>query len=98
MNKSDIPSSMRKGMAHFPIFNKVAQGEKFDPDGVFVKKYLPELQQVPLQYIHKPWEMPQSLQEQTGCVIGLNYPPPCVDHAQRRKLALSLFRRPRIVV
>ncbi|MED4751479.1 hypothetical protein [Brevibacillus choshinensis] len=42
--------------------------------------------------------MPQSLQEQTGCVIGLNYPPPCVDHAQRRKLALSLFRRPRIVI
>lgn len=77
---------------YFRIFNPVSQGEKFDPDGIFVKKYLPELQHVPLQYIHKPWEMPQSLQEQSGCVIGLDYPPPCVDHAQRRKLALSLFQ------
>lgn len=80
---------------YFRIFNPVSQGEKFDPDGAFVKKYLPVLQHVPLQYIHKPWEMPLHLQEQTGCVIGLDYPPPCVDHAQRRKLALTLFQEAR---
>lgn len=77
---------------YFRIFNPISQGEKFDPDGVFVKKYLPVLRDVPLQYIHKPWEMPKEVQEQANCVIGLDYPVPCVDHAERRKLALSLFQ------
>ncbi|MED1722508.1 deoxyribodipyrimidine photo-lyase [Brevibacillus parabrevis] len=77
---------------YFRIFNPVAQGEKFDPDGTFVKKYLPVLSEVPLQYIHKPWEMPEHVQEQAGCRLGLDYPVPCVDHASRRKLAMSLFQ------
>ncbi len=54
------------------------------PDGVFVKKYLPVLRDVPLQYIHKPWEMPKELQEQAKCVISLDDPVPCVDHAEIR--------------
>lgn len=77
---------------YFRIFNPVTQGEKFDPDGVFVKKYLPVLREVPLQYIHKPWDMPEHIQEQAGCKIGFDYPIPCVDHAQRRKLAMALFQ------
>ncbi|MFG0213262.1 FAD-binding domain-containing protein [Brevibacillus porteri] len=77
---------------YFRIFNPVTQGEKFDPDGLFVKKYLPVLREVPLQYIHKPWGMPEHIQEQAGCKIGFDYPIPCVDHAQRRKLAMALFQ------
>ncbi|MED1641906.1 FAD-binding domain-containing protein [Brevibacillus agri] len=77
---------------YFRIFNPVSQGEKFDPDGTFVKKYLPVLRQVPLQYIHKPWEMPEHVQEKAGCRLGIDYPVPRVDHASRRKLAMSLFQ------
>lgn len=80
---------------YFRIFHPVTQGEKFDQDGVFVKKYLPVLREVPLQYIHKPWDMPEHIQRQAGCKIGFDYPVPCVDHAQRRKLALSLFQEAR---
>ncbi|MFF0828473.1 FAD-binding domain-containing protein [Brevibacillus sp. NPDC003359] len=75
---------------YFRIFNPVTQGEKFDPDGAFVKKYLPVLREVPLQYIHKPWDMPEPIQEQAGCKIGFDYPIPCVDHALKKKAGHGL--------
>lgn len=78
--------------AVLPHFQSGFAREKFDPDGTFVKKYLPVLRQVPLQYIHKPWEMPEHVQEKAGCRLGIDYPVPRVDHASRRKLAMSLFQ------
>lgn len=63
------------------IFNPQLQAERFDPDGLYIKRYLPELQKVPAKFIHAPHTMPPALQREAGCVIGKHYPPPIVDHA-----------------
>ncbi|MGO0063707.1 cryptochrome/photolyase family protein [Brevibacillus fluminis] len=76
---------------YFRIFNPVSQGEKFDPDGTYVKQYVPELAHVPAKYVHKPWTMPELLQKESACMIGLDYPPPCVDHAISRLIAIERF-------
>jgi deoxyribodipyrimidine photo-lyase len=68
----------------FRIFNPVLQGKKFDPDGTYIRKYLPELAGVPAGYVHEPWAMPRHVQEQSGCRIGADYPSPIVDHAKER--------------
>lgn len=78
---------------YFRIFNPVSQGEKFDAEGAYVKRYIPELLHVPPKYIHKPWQMPEHVQQESGCIIGLDYPPPCVDHATSRLMAIERFSR-----
>lgn len=77
---------------YFRIFNPVSQGQKFDPKGEYVRRYLPELAQVPDRYIHAPWTMPRAEQQRCGVVIGRDYPAPIVDHAERRMRALALYR------
>jgi deoxyribodipyrimidine photo-lyase len=77
----------------FRIFNPVTQSEKFDPEGRFIRRYLPELAKVPDRYIHAPWTMPAAEQQRAGCVIGRDYSAPFVDHAVQRGLALALFRQ-----
>jgi deoxyribodipyrimidine photo-lyase len=77
---------------YFRIFNPVSQGQKFDPQGVYVRRYLPELAPVPDRYIHAPWTMPHAEQQRCGVVVGRDYPAPIVDHAERRMRALSLYR------
>ncbi len=67
----------------FRIFNPVLQGEKFDPQGVYVRRFIPELKNCPDKYIHKPWDAPQPPK---------NYPAPIVDLAAGRDRALSAFR------
>lgn len=76
---------------YFRIFNPVTQSERFDPDGVFIRKYLPELAKVPDKYIHAPWTLPPIDQKLAGCVIGTDYPAPIVDHARARELTLARF-------
>ncbi|MFN8514992.1 MAG: deoxyribodipyrimidine photo-lyase [Chloroflexia bacterium] len=76
---------------YFRIFNPIIQGQRYDPDGEYVRRWVPELAGVPTKYIHAPWAMPQSVQEEAGCVIGKDYPEPIVDHKQARELALALF-------
>ncbi len=80
---------------YFRIFNPVAQSEKFDPDGKFIRRYLPELKDVASKFIHAPWTMPPFTQQEVGCVIGRDYPAPVVDHALQRVQALALFGRAR---
>jgi deoxyribodipyrimidine photo-lyase len=70
----------------------VIQSEKFDPQGKFIRRYLPELANVPDQYVHAPWTMPPLEQQAAGCVIGRDYPAPMVDHAGARERALALFK------
>ena len=77
----------------FRIFNPVTQGEKFDPDGAYVRRYVPELANVPADFIHRPWEMKPEEQERAGCVIGRDYPAPVVDHKVQRAKALRLYRQ-----
>ena len=77
---------------YFRIFNPTNQSEKFDPQGKFIRRYLPELAQVPVQYLHAPWTMPPLEQQAAGCVIGTDYPAPIVDHAGARERALEMYK------
>lgn len=77
---------------YFRIFNPVSQGQKFDPQGAYVRRYLPELAQVSDRYLHAPWTMPRAEQQRCGVVVGRDYPAPIVNHAERRMRALSLYR------
>lgn len=80
---------------YFRIFNPVLQGQKFDPNGDYVRRWLPELSQVPSRYIHNPWEIPPDLQKKVGCVIGNDYPAPIIDHAFARQRTLDVYRKAR---
>lgn len=78
---------------YFRIFNPVTQGEKFDPDGCYVRRYLPELAGLDTKYIHKPWEAPASALKEAGVELGSTYPKPMVDHSRARDKALSAYER-----
>ena len=78
---------------YFRIFNPVTQSERFDPQGKFIKRYMPELARVDAKHIHAPWLMDLPTQQRTGCVIGRDYPAPIVDHATARQCALALYGR-----
>ncbi len=78
---------------YFRIFNPVTQSERFDAHGKFIRRYLPELAQVPDKYVHAPWKMPASTQSQVGVLIGTDYPAPIVDHAIARDMTLARFKR-----
>jgi deoxyribodipyrimidine photo-lyase len=75
----------------FRIFNPVTQSEKFDPEGKFIRRYVPELAKVPDKYIHAPWQMGRVEQEALGVVIGRDYPGPIVDHASARDQTLARY-------
>jgi deoxyribodipyrimidine photo-lyase len=77
---------------YFRIFNPTSQGQKFDPDGAYVRHYLPELADVPDKYLHEPWKMPEQTQHAAGVRIGQNYPAPLVDHKAQRQRALELYK------
>ena len=74
---------------YFRIFNPVLQGEKFDPEGAYVRKWLPELARLPSAHIHKPWEAPSLVLREAGVALGRNYPHPVVDHGKARDRALA---------
>jgi deoxyribodipyrimidine photo-lyase len=76
---------------YFRIFNPVLQGEKFDPDGDYVKKWVPELGKLPAAVIHKPWELSPLEQASLGVRLGRDYPEPLVDHATARAEALRVL-------
>lgn len=78
---------------YFRIFNPVTQGEKFDPDGQYVKKWVPELAALPNRWLHKPWEAPPLVLLDAGIKLGETYPTPMVDHKQARETALAAFAR-----
>ncbi len=74
------------------IFNPARQQERFDPDGKYVRRYVPELANVPDQYLAEPWTMPGEVQVRAGCRIGWDYPGPIVEHKKARAEALERYR------
>jgi deoxyribodipyrimidine photo-lyase len=80
---------------YFRIFNPVTQSRKFDPDGAFIRMWVPELAAVPNQHIHEPWRMSATEQGQFDCVIGRDYPAPIVDHAVARDRTLAAYAEAR---
>ncbi len=74
------------------IYNPALQQQRFDPDGSYVRRYVPELARVPDEYLAEPWRMPAPEQERSGCQIGRDYPGPIVDHKQARQAALDRYR------
>ncbi|RMB07736.1 cryptochrome/photolyase family protein [Eilatimonas milleporae] len=76
---------------YFRIFNPILQGEKFDPEGAYVRTYVPELAHMPPEFIHKPWEAPALVLSAAGVTLGDTYPAPMVDRKQARDRALKAF-------
>ena len=77
---------------YFRVFNPMLQGIKFDPQGAYVRRWVPELTTVPNDFIHAPWKMPADVQRRVGCFIGKDYPAPLVDHALARERALNGYK------
>jgi len=67
------------GINTIRIYNPIKQGQEHDPDGVFMRRWLPELEAVPLVHLHEPWTMPPFTQMRLGWTIGVDYPNPIVD-------------------
>jgi deoxyribodipyrimidine photo-lyase len=77
---------------YFRIFNPVTQSEKFDAEGAFIRRYVPELARCDKRHIHAPWTMTPAQQQAAGAIIGRDYPAPVVDHAKARLRTLELFK------
>jgi deoxyribodipyrimidine photo-lyase len=78
---------------YFRIFHPVLQSKKFDPDGKYIRRFVPELARVPSAKIHEPWTMTAAEQRDSDCRIGHDYPAPILDHAREREIALRMFKR-----
>ena len=78
---------------YFRIFNPTSQGVKFDPDGAYVRRWVPELARLPTAEIHAPAEADGRELERAGVTLGQEYPEPIVDHAAARKLALEALKK-----
>ncbi len=77
---------------YFRIFNPITQGEKFDTKGVYTRKFVPELKDLPDKYLFKPFAAPEEILQQAGVVLGENYPHPIVDLKYSRERALETFK------
>jgi deoxyribodipyrimidine photo-lyase len=76
---------------YFRIFNPVLQSRKFDPEGFYIRRFVPELFSVPAEKVHEPWTMTVDEQKAAHCVIGSDYPAPILDHAREKAVALELL-------
>jgi deoxyribodipyrimidine photo-lyase len=80
---------------YFRVFNPVLQGEKFDPDGIYVRHWVPELKELPKSAIHQPWEAAPLELAGAGVTLGKTYPHPIVDHRLGRERALKAYQQTR---
>lgn len=80
---------------YFRIFNPVTQGQKFDADGDYVRRWVPELRELPDKYLHRPFEAPAEVLEAAGVTLGDTYPQPIVEHKAAREAALAAYEEVR---
>ena len=78
---------------YFRIFNPVLQSQKFDAAGEYIRKWLPELRQLPAQWLHAPWTASETVLSHAGIELGKTYPLPIVNHDQARLRALQALRQ-----
>ncbi|MGE0665454.1 MAG: deoxyribodipyrimidine photo-lyase [Sphingomonadales bacterium] len=78
---------------YFRVFNPALQARKFDPEGQYIRRWVPELGKIPAPYVAEPWKMARDGREKMGLRLGQSYPVPIVDHAQARERALAAFGR-----
>ncbi len=78
---------------YFRVFNPVTQARKFDPDGDYVRRWVPELAKLPTEALHAPWTAGPAVLGAAGVELGQTYPHPMVDHAEARIRALAAFER-----
>ncbi|MDJ0919218.1 MAG: deoxyribodipyrimidine photo-lyase [Woeseiaceae bacterium] len=83
---------------YFRVFNPILQGQKFDPDGAYVREWVPELENMPSKFIHEPWTAPEAMQQECGVIIGRDYPEPIVEHKAARQRALDAYQLSRDLV
>ena len=86
-----IAGSGADAAPYFRIFNPVMQGQKFDPDGKYTKKYIPELKDMPNKYLFNPWEAPKDVLDLANVKLGKDYPMPIVEIGSSRQKALEAF-------
>ena len=82
---------------YFRVFNPLTQSLKFDSKGEYVKKYIPELINIPSNLVHAPWELSLEEQKKFKCIVGKDYPKPIVDLSESRDRALKAFSSIKIV-
>jgi deoxyribodipyrimidine photo-lyase len=80
---------------YFRVFNPVLQGEKFDPTGEYIRRWVPEIAGLPNKWIHRPWEAPPLLLRDAGLDLGKSYPEPIIAHETGRERALAAFQQHR---
>ena len=80
---------------YFRVFNPFGQGEKFDPEGDYVREWVPELNELPKKYIHQPWTAPEDVLRKAGITLGEDYPEPIVEHRQARERVLEAYKQAR---
>ena len=93
-NKSSwqwVAGSGADAAPYFRIFNPVTQGEKFDKDGLYTKRFVPELKELDNEYLFNPWNAPTKILSEAGVKLGKNYPNPIIDLKESREKALELF-------
>jgi deoxyribodipyrimidine photo-lyase len=77
---------------YFRIFNPVLQGQRFDSEGAYVRRWVPQLSRMPARWIHRPWEAPAWALQEASVTLGTTYPGRVVEHEERRELALAMYR------
>lgn len=86
-----IGGSGADAQPYFRIFNPITQSERFDPDGDYIRSFVPELKDLPAKAIHAPWEAGAEILEKAGVTLGETYPKPMVDHGEARQRALDAY-------
>ena len=88
-----IASTGTDAQPFFRMFSPISQSEKADPQGAYIRRYIPELHSLPTTYLHAPWTAPARVQQEAGIQFGRDYPAPIVDHTTQRNRTLAMYRR-----
>lgn len=78
---------------YFRVYSPISFGKQYDKNGAYIRRYVPELAKVPSKFIYEPWNMSLSDQNKSGCVLGVDYPKPIVDHQEAKELCMQGMKR-----